>query len=142
MRIAEILRRKGNAVATVQPHASVADLLVALKRHNIGAMVVMDDSAVAGIVSERDVVRRLVETGPDLLERQVATIMTPAVVTCGPTDTVDTVQMLMTERRVRHVPVIEGGRLAGIVSIGDIVKSRISQLEDDREQLEAYIFHQ
>lgn len=141
MRIAEILRSKGAEVATAQPQDTVADLLVALKQYNIGAMVVADgERAVAGIVSERDVVRRLADRGADLLERPVSDIMTALVVTCTPEDTVDDLTVLMTERRIRHVPVIEDGELAGIVSIGDVVKSRISQLEDDRRHLEDYIY--
>lgn len=139
MRIAEILRRKGATVATLQPRTAVAELADALDRNNIGAMVVVDDGAVVGIVSERDVVRRLAREGPDVLERPVSAIMTSAVVTCTPDDTVDTIQEWMTERRVRHVPVLEDGRLAGIVSIGDVVKTKIRKLEEDRRHLEAYI---
>jgi CBS domain-containing protein len=141
MRIAEILRSKGTQVATVRPQDSVATLVAVLKQHNIGAMVVSDGSGtVEGIVSERDVVRRLAEHGADLLERPVAHIMTAVVVTCTTEDTVDDLTVLMTERRIRHVPVVEDGELVGIVSIGDVVKSRISQLEEDRRHLENYIY--
>ncbi|QVQ51991.1 CBS domain-containing protein [Spiractinospora alimapuensis] len=141
MRIAEILRRKGDEVATARPHQSVADLVIDLRRYNIGAMVVRDEAeTILGIVSERDVVRRLAEQGNDLLERPISAIMTRVVVTCDPDDTVDDLTLVMTERRIRHVPVVREGELVGIVSIGDVVKSRISQLEDDRRHLEAYIF--
>lgn len=141
MRIAEILRQKGAEVATVRPDQSVADLLLDLRRHNVGAMVARDtDGVVHGIVSERDVVRRLAEQGADMLEQPVSAIMTKDVVTCAPEDTVDDLTVLMTERRVRHIPVVESGVLVGIVSIGDVVKSRISQLEDDRRHLESYIY--
>lgn len=139
MRIADVLRTKGTAVATVEPGATVRDLLEHLAGRNIGAMVVMDGEEVAGIVSERDVVRRLYEHGPDLLARTVADIMTTRVTTCGPEDSVDHLSVLMTERRIRHVPVVDGRTLAGIVSIGDVVKSRLNELEESREQLEAYI---
>ncbi|KAA2254881.1 CBS domain-containing protein [Solihabitans fulvus] len=139
MRIADVLRSKGSTVATVEPGTTVTELLAALAVHNVGAMVVLDGDRVAGIVSERDVVRRLGERGAELLTRPVAEIMTAAVVTCEPTDTVDRLTVVMTERRIRHVPVLVDGRLAGIVSIGDVVKSRISQLEEQDQQLSAYI---
>ncbi|MGO1049841.1 CBS domain-containing protein [Crossiella sp. CA198] len=140
MRIADVLRTKGSTVATVEPGNTVTELLAALAEHNVGALVVVGpDGTVVGIVSERDVVRRLRERGAELLSGTVAEIMTAAVVTCTPQDTVDNLTVLMTERRIRHVPVLVDGRLAGIVSIGDVVKSRISQLEEDHEHLQAYI---
>jgi CBS domain-containing protein len=140
MRVADLLRSKGSEVATVPPGVSVAGLLEDLARHNIGAMVVADETGgVIGIVSERDVVRRLHERGAELLTVPVEEIMTRQVVTCTPNDGVDSLAAVMTERRVRHMPVVEDGRLVGIVSIGDVVKSRIEQLESDREQLESYI---
>ncbi|WHT17837.1 CBS domain-containing protein [Crossiella sp. CA-258035] len=140
MRIADVLRTKGSTVATVEPGTTVTQLLGALAEHNVGALVVIGpDGTVVGIVSERDVVRQLRERGAELLSGTVAEIMTAAVVTCTPEDTVDNLTVLMTERRIRHVPVLVDGRLAGIVSIGDVVKSRISQLEEDHEHLQAYI---
>jgi CBS domain-containing protein len=139
MRIADVLRRKGSTVVTVEPSATVTELLGTLADHNVGALVVLDGDRVIGIVSERDVVRRLHERGVRLLDEPVSAIMTAAVATCTPDDTVDRLTVVMTENRVRHVPVLVDGRLAGIVSIGDVVKSRISQLEDDQEQLESYI---
>jgi CBS domain-containing protein len=140
MRIADVLRTKGSTVATVEPGTTVTQLLAALAEHNIGAMVVLAaDGSVTGIVSERDVVRRLNDEGAALLNRPVADIMTSEVFTCDPDDSVDSLTVLMTERRIRHVPVVTNGRLAGIVSIGDVVKSRIKKLEEDQQQLEAYI---
>jgi CBS domain-containing protein len=140
VRIADLLRHKGSEVATVPPGVSVAGLLEDLARHNVGAMVVCDDAgAVVGIVSERDVVRKLHERGAELLHAAVSEIMTTSVVTCEPAETVDSLASIMTERRIRHMPVVSDGRLVGIVSIGDVVKSRIQQLESDREQLESYI---
>lgn len=140
MRIADLLRHKGSEVATVPPGLSVTGLLDDLARHNIGAVVVVDDTdALVGIVSERDVVRRLNERGAELLTAPVSDIMTTQVVTCGPDEGLDSLAAIMTERRIRHMPVVENGRLVGIVSIGDVVKSRIRQLESDREQLESYI---
>jgi CBS domain-containing protein len=140
MRVADVLRSKGSEVATVPPGVSVYGLLEDLARHNVGAMVVADGRGdVIGIVSERDVVRRLHERGAGLLTAPVEEIMTTHVVTCDPNDGVDSLAEVMTARRIRHMPVVEDGRLVGIVSIGDVVKSRIQQLESDREQLESYI---
>jgi CBS domain-containing protein len=139
MRIADVLRTKGSAVATIDPDVPVSELLRALAEHNVGAIVVVDAGGVAGIVSERDVVRRLHETGADLLSHPVSAIMTADVFTCSPTDTVDSLTVVMTERRFRHVPVLSDGQLVGIVSIGDVVKSRIGQLEQSADQLQAYI---
>ncbi|SEF34100.1 CBS domain-containing protein [Amycolatopsis pretoriensis] len=140
MRIADLLRKKGSAVATVTPETTVTALLTGLAEHNVGAMVVVaPDGSIAGIVSERDVVRRLNEHGPGLLEGPVSSIMTKLVASCTPDDSVDQLSVLMTERRIRHVPVLADGRLAGIVSIGDVVKNRMEQLEKSQEQLEAYI---
>jgi CBS domain-containing protein len=139
VRISDVLRHKGSAVATVDPGASVAALIGELARHNIGAMVVVDNGDVVGIVSERDVVRQFHERGADLLNARVSEIMTTSVVTCTPTDSVDSLAATMTERRIRHMPVLADGELAGIVSIGDVVKIRITELETDREQLASYI---
>jgi CBS domain-containing protein len=151
MRIAEILRDKGPAVATVTETTTVTALLAGLAALNIGSMVVIgtagqerSDSGnvgarIVGIVSERDVVRKLHEYGPGLLGRPVADVMSPVVVTCGPEDRVDDLAALMTDRRVRHVPVLVDGRLAGIVSIGDVVKNRMEEMAAERQQLQAYI---
>jgi CBS domain-containing protein len=139
MRIADVLRSKGSSVATVPPWTTVTELLGELARHNIGAVVVLTPEGVAGIVSERDVVRRLAERGAALLDRPVSEIMTTAVFTCTPNDTVESLSVLMTQRRIRHVPVLDDGRLAGIVSIGDVVKRQISQLQEEQAQLEQYI---
>jgi CBS domain-containing protein len=139
MRIADVLRNKGAAVATITPETSVAGLLTELTVHNIGAMVVMSQDGPVGIVSERDVVRKLHELGAEILHRPVSDIMTTEVVTCTPEDSVNSLSALMTENRVRHVPVVVNGRLAGIVSIGDVVKNRLEELDAEREQLQAYI---
>jgi CBS domain-containing protein len=140
VQIAELLARKGASVATVRPDASVRQVLAELARWNIGALVVSrDGSNVEGIVSERDVVRRLDRFGPAILEEPVRTIMSAEVQTCVPGDTLDSLAATMTEHRVRHVPVLEGERLVGIVSIGDVVKARIDELQRDRDELEHYI---
>ncbi|MEV0248326.1 CBS domain-containing protein [Nocardia sp. NPDC050712] len=140
MRIAEILRRKGNDVTTVTPETTVRGLLGVLAQLNIGAVVVSpDDAAIAGIVSERDVVRRLHELGAEVLDSPVSAIMTHQVRTCSPDDRVDGLRKTMTEHRIRHVPVVQDDRLIGIVSIGDVIKSAISELATERQQLTEYI---
>lgn len=139
MRIADVLRNKGASVATITPETSVSGLLTELSVHNIGAMVVVSPDGVIGIVSERDVVRALQQRGADLLRLPVSEIMTTFVATCTPNDTVDSLSALMTTKRVRHIPVMENGRLTGIVSIGDVVKTRMEELEATQEQLQAYI---
>ncbi|MHB8452991.1 MAG: CBS domain-containing protein [Mycobacteriales bacterium] len=141
MRISDVLRHKGDFVATIRPEQSVRELLEMLARLAVGALVVtsQDGGDVVGIVSERDVVRALQRTGDPVLDGPVEAIMTKAVATCQPTDRVDDVMRLMTEQRVRHVPVLVDGRLAGIVSIGDVVKNRMDELQDERDHLTAYI---
>ena len=139
MRIADVLRNKGAAVATITPETSVAGLLTELTVHNIGAMVVVSQDGLVGIVSERDVVRKLHEHGVELLRLPVSQIMTTMVATCSPTDTVDHLTALMTTKRVRHIPVVENDRLVGIVSIGDIVKQRMEELESEQRALQDYI---
>ena len=111
MRISDILRSKGSAVATVTETTTVTGLLAELAVHNIGATVVIGPEGVVGIVSERDVAREFHRLGPGLLQRPVSDIMSSTLVTCGPDDTVDVLAELMTHNRVRHIPVLDGGRL-------------------------------
>ncbi|MDP9091529.1 MAG: CBS domain-containing protein [Actinomycetota bacterium] len=139
MKISDILRHKGSSVATIAPSGAVSEVLAQLAEHNIGALVVLDGTEVVGIVSERDVVRRLHERGAEVLDLTVGDIMTTSVVSCGSHDSVDSVAETMTERRIRHMPVVDDDALTGIVTIGDVVSSRIRQLEQDRGQLEHYI---
>jgi CBS domain-containing protein len=139
MRIADILRGKGNEVATIEPGASVTELLTQLSERNVGALPVLDGDRLAGIVSERDVVRRLHASGASLLESRVEDIMTASVTTCAPGDAVVDLARIMTAGRFRHLPVVDDDRLVGIVSIGDLVKARIDLLEAEREQLASYI---
>ena len=139
MRIADVLRNKGSAVATVAPTVSVTELIAELATHNVGALPVVDGGELVGIVSERDVVRRLHAGGASLLEASVGDIMTTEVTTCSPEDRVADLAAVMTSRRFRHLPVVVDGALAGIVSIGDLVKARIDLLESEREQLQSYI---
>src|ERR1700730_7386641 len=113
MRIADVLRNKGASVATITPETSVSGLLTELTVHNIGAMVVVSPDGLVGIVSERDVVRKLHELGAEILRRPVSEIMTTLVATCTPSDSVDSLSALMTKNRVRPVPGFDNGRVAG-----------------------------
>ncbi len=139
MIIADILRSKGAAVLTIAPEASAAELAAVLAENRIGAVVVVERDRSIGIVSERDVVRGLNSEGAGVLDASVADLMTTELFTCEPADSVDRISVAMTERRIRHVPVLDGGELAGIVSIGDVVAARIRDLETARGQLESYI---
>jgi len=140
MRISDVIRRKGDLVVTVRSDATVQRLLELLEEHKIGALVVSDDgSTVTGIVSERDVVRHLRTTGASLLDQTVATIMTSDVQTCTSEDGIEDLARTMTDRRIRHVPVVADGQLLAIVSIGDIVKWRIAELQTERDHLVDYI---
>lgn len=140
MRVSSILQAKGDQVATIPPDATVAELVGQLGRLGIGALVVSSDGQrIEGIVSERDVVRAMTTYRGDLGDLPVATLMSAAVHTCSPDEDLDRLMATMTEHRIRHVPVLDGGMLAGIVSIGDVVKSRIDELERHRRELEEYI---
>jgi CBS domain-containing protein len=138
--IASLLQAKGTFVATIGPDQTVADVLARLAEHGIGALVVSHDGErITGIISERDVVRALHQRGVGVLGEPVAAVMTTEVHTCPPSETIDGLMALMTEQRVRHVPVVEEGKLAGIVSIGDLVKQRIAELERENSAIVEYI---
>jgi CBS domain-containing protein len=138
--VSDLIKRKGSAVTTAPPETTVATLLDLLAEHRIGAVVVSADGGVDGIVSERDVVRALRTAGAAVLDAPISTVMTADVVVTAPGDTVEDMMRVMTDRRIRHVPVVtQDGRMAGIISIGDVVKSRIDELEADRDQLIGYI---
>lgn len=140
MRISDVLHAKGDHdVTTIRSDADVSELLNLLADRGIGAVVVSEDGkSISGIVSERDIVRRLART-PDSLHAAVRDIMTVEVHTCEPETTVADLSREMTQRRIRHVPVIRDGALAGLVSIGDVVKQRINMLQDEADQLAEYI---
>jgi len=141
VKISDVLRAKGSGVITVQPDETVSGLLGLLDEHRIGAVVVSSDgTTVEGIVSERDVVRYLHSTGAGILDAPVSQIMTSEVSTGTAADDIADLAATMTEERVRHVPILDGeGRLVAIVSIGDIVKHRLSELQSERDQLRDYI---
>jgi CBS domain-containing protein len=140
MRISDVLRVKGERVVTVTPDTEVARLIAVLAEHRIGAVVVSrEGSTVDGIVSERDIVRALAARGAAVLTEPVSAIHTAEVHTVAPEAELADVERVMTERRFRHVPVLVDGALRGIVSIGDVVKKRIDELEDERSTLAGYI---
>jgi CBS domain-containing protein len=140
--ISDVLRSKASSgVVTLRPEASVADLVAALAEHRIGAAVVSEDARTAlGIVSERDVVRRLADGATaNLLARPVSELMTSEVVTCTGDSSIDEVMAIMTDRRIRHLPVLLDGQMVGLVSIGDVVRANMDDLRHERDQLTAYI---
>lgn len=140
MKISDVVKNKpSHTVVTIAPDASVRELLKLLSEHNIGALVVSTDGEhVDGIVSERDVVRTLHADGT-VINAQVGQIMTSEVRTCAVEDALEDLMQVMTESRIRHVPVVTDGKLAGIISIGDVVKHRMDQLEFERDQLDQYV---
>jgi CBS domain-containing protein len=140
MTAARILSRKDSGTITIKPGAKISEAIGLLSENNIGAVIVSDDGhTVAGILSERDIIHGFQRAGASLLETQVGDLMTTDIQTCMPSDTLRNLLAIMTERRVRHLPVIEDGRLAGIVSIGDVVKMRLDDLVTEAEALRGYI---
>jgi CBS domain-containing protein len=143
MKVRDILAAKGRRTVTIRPDATIATAVHRLALERIGALVVSEDGdGIAGILSERDIVRALAQEGGAIMgiDRRVSEIMTVGVSTCRPEDNVKTIMAEMTRRRFRHLPVLEDGRLAGIVSIGDVVKSRLEEMELETVVLrEAYI---
>jgi CBS domain-containing protein len=140
MRISGILASKGSTVSTIAPGASVSEAIDEMQRRSIGALVVSEDGrGVAGIISERDVVNRLSTDGRVVLDEPVSAVMTTEVRTCVLTDCVEDLMRDMTDHRVRHLPVLDNGELAGIISIGDVVKWRVTELEEEARHLTDYI---
>jgi CBS domain-containing protein len=140
MHVSQILRVKGDLVFTVRPHQTGREVAGLLLERQVGALVVLgDDDRVVGIVSERDIVRTIAQGGESALDRPVADCMTRDVLFARPQETVDSLLGRMTDRRIRHLPVCEGERLVGLVSIGDLVKWKIAETEEQAEELKAYI---
>ena|ERR1700731_1542277 len=140
MQVREILDRKGHDVATISQERSVREGLAMLRERGIGALVVTGMTPpLAGIFSERDIVRALAERGADVLDESIAELMSTDITTCTSSSTVDAMMSLMTEQRIRHVPVVDDGVLTGMVSIGDVVKSRVDELEHDKRDLIEYV---
>ena len=139
MNILEVIRRKGSDVLSISPEETVGELVNALHEHNIGALVCMDGERLAGIVSERDIMHGLAQEGAALLDSPVSAIMTTAVETCSESDDLERLAERMTELRIRHLPVVEEGKVTAIVSIGDVVKQRLEDLQAEREHLIDYV---
>lgn len=140
MQVENILQAKGTTVHTVSEHALVGDAIGMLNRHRIGAVVVVDDGGeVAGILSERDIVRKMGDDPTTFLKSPVAECMTRKVVTCSRQDAIAVVMEKMTENRIRHMPIVEDGALVGIISIGDVVKRKIEEAELEASALREYI---
>jgi len=140
MQIAQLLESKGSLVATAGPEMLVVEVVKELTERRIGALVVTDaHEEIVGIVSERDIVAAIARFTAAILDEPVRKIMSTEVQTCSPNDAVESLMATMTDQRIRHIPVIDGGRLSGIVSIGDLVKARMDELERDRDALEHFI---
>lgn len=139
MHIAAVLKRKGADVVSIHPGARVVGAARTLTEHRIGAALVMESGAVMGILSERDIVRGIATLGATALDQPVSTLMTRDLVTCRPDDTVARAMAVMSERRIRHLPVMDGDRLAGLISIGDVVKARLDDADLEVESLRGYV---
>jgi CBS domain-containing protein len=140
MLIRQILSAKGSEVVTTRPEATIAEVVGLLKAKGIGAVVVTDDGGrLSGIISERDIARGLADHGAELMEMRVGQLMSVKVVTCTPQDGLEKLMQTMTAGRFRHLPVLEDGTLTGIISIGDVVKYRLKELEDESHMLQDYI---
>ncbi len=140
MNVASILKAKGADVATAAPGARIAEITQSMKDKRIGALVVAEDGGpVLGIISERDIVSGFVERGSDLSAATAGDLMTADVLTCTPADTIATLMSTMTEKRIRHLPVVDADGLCGIVSIGDVVKNRLDEIEAEADALREYV---
>lgn len=140
MSVENILAEKGRDTVTITPDRNLAEVVEMLSRHRIGAVVVVDaEQAVRGIISERDVVKALAESGSGALDEPVSRRMSTEVATCSPADAIPALMAVMTEGKFRHIPVVEGGRLGGMVSIGDLVKHRLAEMEAEHQALRDYI---
>lgn len=140
MHVAAVLKRKGTRIVSAVPSDTVADIARMLTEHRIGAVLVIDDSGLpVGILSERDIVRAIARDGADALARPAADLMTRELITGQPTDTVADMMAVMTERRIRHIPILDNGGIVGVISIGDVVKARIDDAELEVESLRGFV---
>ena len=139
MTVRAVLESKGSNIVTVEPSATVRTAVQLLSERRIGAVLVMAGKQIAGILSERDVVRVLGERGAAILDEKVEQVMTRKVVTCHPSDTIAAIMEKMTERKFRHLPVVEESKVVGLISIGDVVKWRVAEYESEQEALRDYI---
>ncbi|TVQ34536.1 MAG: CBS domain-containing protein [Geminicoccaceae bacterium] len=140
MLVSQILKSKGDAVVGIEPEATVGEAAALMAQHNVGAVLVRTAAGeVRGILSERDLARGLAAQGSALSDARVGALMTSNVITCSPNDTTDGLMELMTQRRIRHLPVVQDGHLVGMISIGDVVKARLGELQTQAAELQAYI---
>ena len=139
MTVRSILNTKGHQIMSVEPDARLSAAVKLLAEKKIGAVLVMHQSRLEGILSERDIVRVLGERGAKVLEEPVSGVMTRKVITCGPADTVAAIMEKMTEGKFRHLPVVDDGKVIGLISIGDVVKWRVQEYENEQEALRTYI---
>ena len=140
MNVAAILKEKGSEIITARPGQSVREVMDLLASKRIGAVLIVDsDNGLAGVVSERDIVRELSRQGVACLDLEVSDLMTKDVISCAPSDSIGTVMGTMTAKRIRHLPVMREGQLEGFISIGDVVKARIQEIEQEAEALRQYI---
>ncbi len=139
MKVRDILARKGRVVKTISPRSALRDAAALLQTHRIGALVVVDAEKPVGIISERDIVNAIANRGAEAIDKPVSAFMSRDMITCALDDSTDELMEIMTEKRVRHLPVLEDGRLAGLVSIGDVVKQRIEEISFEAEQMKMFI---
>jgi CBS domain-containing protein len=139
MLVAEILKDKGDAVFSIRPDLRLGEACGELDRHKVGALIVCDADRAVGVLSERDVVRAIARDGAGALERPVSEFMTADIVFAAPAETVSILMERMTDRRIRHLPVLRDGRLVGVISIGDVVKCQIAEATQEAESLRTYI---
>lgn len=139
MKVRDILARKGHEVMTTSPQTTLREAARLLKTHRIGALVVVENDAPVGIISERDIVNAVADAGAEAIDAPVVSFMSREMITCGLDDTTDRLMEVMTEKRVRHLPVLEDGKLSGLVSIGDVVKQRIEEISFEAEQMKMFI---
>jgi CBS domain-containing protein len=139
MTVRAVLESKGYNIVTVDPSATVRAAVKLLSERRIGAVLAMADGRIAGILSERDIVRVLGERGASILDEKVEAVMTRKVITCRPADTVAAIMEKMTEGKFRHLPVVDDGKVVGLISIGDVVKRRVMDIEHEQEALRDYI---
>ncbi len=139
MHVANILTVKGDDVITVTPETTIVEVAKILKAKRIGALLVMEGSNIAGIISERDIARGLPDYGEKILNMPVSELMTKKVTTCLLDDSIDVIMEMMTEGRIRHLPVVDNGKLVGFISVGDVVKNRVEELVAEEDQLRSYV---
>jgi len=139
MRVANILTVKGDDVISVEPNTTIIEVAKVLKSKRIGAILVMEGGSIAGIISERDIARGLPNYGEKILSMPVSDLMTKKVTTCTSDASIDEIMEMMAENRIRHLPVVDDGKLVGFISVGDVVKNRVEELVAEEEQLRSYV---